>query len=408
MRHSQRRRSGAATTAFLRYIITGLLATLLLQGCASPPLRDTPLPAELSSKAQIPGIPHARYWGDERPAGLDAWLTLSAQDLNARYGGIMHRPHNYLVISGGGSDGAFGAGLLVGWTERGDRPEFQIVTGISTGALIAPFAFLGPDYDDALREVYTTLSSRDLVETRNVFQIVRGDAAMGSTPLRGLIASYFDADFIAAVAAEGRRGRSLLIGTTNLDAARPVIWDITRMAASDAPGAHDLIRDVILASASIPGAFPPVLIEVEAEGRRYDEMHVDGGVTAQLFLPTAGIDWTVIRERLHVQGRPNLYLIRNSQLVQPWDTVEPRLLPIVRRTISTLLKSQGVGDLAKVYIAAEEHGLDYHLAFVPKEFSAESTETFDPAYMRTLFDLGRTMARDGYPWTVVGKDTTAE
>jgi predicted acylesterase/phospholipase RssA len=200
----------------------------------------------------------------------------------------MGREHDYLVLSGGGGNGAFGAGLLAGWTAHGSRPEFQIVSGVSTGALIAPFAFLGPAYDGTLRDVYTRYSTEDLVESRSLLSIVRGDAALSTARLRALIAHYLDDAVIAAIAAEGARGRSLFVGTTNLDAGRPVVWDITRIAAHGTPAARELIYDVILASTAIPGAFPPVMIQVEAHGLRYDEMHVDGGVTSQLFLASTG------------------------------------------------------------------------------------------------------------------------
>jgi hypothetical protein len=377
-----------------------LVLLLLFQGCVAPPERSRPLPPDLGLKAEIPGIPHARQWGDEVPEeGFARWLALPDEELNRRYGGIMDRPHDYLIISGGGSHGAFGAGLLAGWTAEGSRPDFQIVTGISTGALIAPFAFLGPAYDPVLRKIYTAYSTADLIERRSLLAIVRGDAAAGTAPLRRLIAEFIDDAIVAAIAAEGRKGRSLLIGTTHLDAGRPVIWDITRIAASGTPEARHLIHDVMLASASIPGAFPPVLIEVEAAGRVYDEMHVDGGVTSQLFLSPEGLDWSEVKQRLRVQGEPNLYLIRNARFDQPWETVSPRLGPVVTRTISTLIRSQGIGDLARVYIAAEEHGLKFHLAYVPKAFVGEATEIFDTHYMQQLFDFGYELAREGYPWT---------
>lgn len=383
------------------YVFAILLTALLLQGCSTPPTRGEPLPEALSARATVPGIPGARRWGDERPAGFDDWLTLSQAELQVHYGGVMHRPHDYLVISGGGSDGAFGAGLLNGWTAHGSRPEFQIVTGISTGALMAPFAFLGAEYDPVLREMYTRYATKDLIETRSVFDIIRGDAAVDTGPLRRLIAAYVSDEVIEAIAAEGRKGRSLLIGTTNLDAARPVIWDITRIAASSAPVARELIHDVILASASIPGAFPPVLIEVEADGRRYDEMHVDGGVTGQLFFGAKGIDWDKVIERLGVVGKPNLYLVRNGRLTERWDSVRPRLIPVATRTVSSLIRSQAIGDLAKVYILAKEYKVGFHLAVIPDEFDFESSEPFDPAYMKALFELGYDLAREGKQWNTV-------
>jgi predicted patatin/cPLA2 family phospholipase len=313
----------------------------------------------------------------------------------------MGREHDYLVLSGGGGNGAFGAGLLAGWTAHGSRPEFQIVSGVSTGALIAPFAFLGPAYDGTLRDVYTRYSTEDLVESRSLLSIVRGDAALSTARLRALIAHYLDDAVIAAIAAEGARGRSLFVGTTNLDAGRPVVWDITRIAAHGTPAARELIYDVILASTAIPGAFPPVMIQVEAHGLRYDEMHVDGGVTSQLFLASTGIDWRGVMQRLEVQGTTDLYVIRNARVRQDAEAVPRRLVPVLTRTVSTLVNAQGIGDLAKLYAVAAESGFDYHLAYIPDHFADEPTETFDRAYMTKLFEYGYELGRTGQQWTPV-------
>ncbi|MBF0255174.1 MAG: patatin-like phospholipase family protein [Gammaproteobacteria bacterium] len=385
-----------------------LIALLLLQACASPPQRLAPLPAHLAQVASIPGIPQARQWGDEVPANFQAWLKQPEAKLRQQQGGIMHRPHNYLVISGGGSNGAFAAGLLVGWTARGNRPEFQIVTGTSTGALAAPFAFLGSSQDAKLRQVYTQFSTHDLVERRGIWDMLTGDGLVSTSPLRRLIAQHIDATMITAIAEEGRKGRSLLIGTTHLDAARPVIWDITRIAASQQPGAAALIHEVILASASIPGAFPPVPIQVEADGRRYDEVHVDGGVTAQLFLTPRGLDWQRIKQRLGVKGRPQLYVIRNAKLRQDWSNVPLRLPPLISRTISTLILNQGIGDISQLYLMSQQHGMDFRLAHIPLDFSEQSDEIFDPDYMRKLFDFGHAKALHSDPWMRPDLDAAAE
>lgn len=380
-------------------VVAGLALSALLglTGCASTPARSA-LPSELASVASVASLHDVRYWGDEAPRGFQAWLELPEDELRARFRDVMDRPHAYLILSGGGDDGAFGAGLLTGWTEQGTRPEFVIVTGVSTGALIAPFAFLGSAYDDRLREIYTSYSSRDLVRRRGWFEAVTGDSALDTSPLRSLVERYVGDAEVEAIAREARRGRSLLIATTNLDAARPVVWDVTRIAAAGGPRARKLIHDVMLASAAIPGAFPPVLIDVEADGRRYDEMHVDGGVTAQLFLGAEGLDWRRIAERLRVQGKPQVYIVRNARLREEWEAVRPRLVPIVSRTIASLIRTQGIGDLARIYIAAERGGLEFNLARVPTDFDVEPTELFDRAYMEALFQRGRSMARNGYPW----------
>lgn len=193
--------------------------------------------------------------------------------------------HNYLAISGGGASGAFGAGFLAGWKEKGDRPEFTIVTGISTGALTAPYALLGSAYDHTLEEILTRYSTKNLVRRRSPFSAVTSSAMLTTRGLEAAIARHFDQAILEAIATEWRdKGRSLIIGTTNLYALRPVLWRKQHIAASGHPNALELTRKVVLASASISIAFPPVHIEVEVDGKPYDEIRVDGGAAAQVFL----------------------------------------------------------------------------------------------------------------------------
>jgi predicted acylesterase/phospholipase RssA len=191
---------------------------------------------------------------------------------------------HYLAISGGGDNGAFGAGLLAGWTESGTRPNFKAVTGISTGALIAPFAFLGAEYDQQLAEVYTTINQRDVFEKRPVLAAIASDGMADTSPLYRLISKYLDDQMIERIGREYDRGRLLLIGTTNLDAGRAVVWNIGAIAKSPNPKAPELIRRILLASASIPAAFPPVMFEVSLDGAAYQELQADGGAMAQTFL----------------------------------------------------------------------------------------------------------------------------
>ncbi len=379
--------------------LAALVIVALLAGCAAAPTRVSPLPQAQSTAAQVPGIPGARYWGDIQPPGFDTWLKLGDAEIAATFSGVMNREHHYLALSGGGADGAYGAGILVGWTATGTRPEFAIVTGTSTGALIAPFAFLGPRYDPVLRKLYTELSTTDLVERRSLLDIVRNESAASSAPLRRLLEQYIDDAFVAELAEQHRRGRSLLIGTTNLDAARPVTWNITRIAASGSPRARILIQDVLLASASIPGVFPPVMIDVEAGGQRFDEMHVDGGVTAQVFVYPTGLDWTLVRRRLAVHGQPTLYVINNTHAELPWETAPRRVVPILLRSVDSLIRTQGIGDLAQIYLLTQRDGLRFNLAFIPNSFTEHPSEKFDPVYMRKLFELGFESAKAGYPWT---------
>lgn len=380
------------------FFLVFLLVTTLVCSCASLPQRN-PLPDDFAGMAEIPGMSErVRFWGDEPPPYERAWLGQSREELMAQYSGVMGREHNYLAISGGGPQGAFGAGLLVGWTEAGTRPEFTMVTGISTGALSAPFAFLGPAYDAQLKEIYTRYSTDDLVKKRSILAIVTGDSATSTKPLRALVARYFNEQVIDAIAQEFRKGRQLFIGTTDLDADRPVIWNITRIAASGDPKAVELIHKVLVASASIPVAFPPVIIEVEADGKRYDEMHADGGTSTQIFLYPVGLDWDLVIEKLEVKGEPSVYLIRNARLRPVRKAMIRKVFPIADRSISSLIRTQGIGDMYRVYLAAERDGIDYNLAYVPDDFNEKPKEMFDPEYMKRLFDVGYKMAKSGFPW----------
>lgn len=302
-------------------------------------------------------------------------------------------------MSGGGDNGAYGAGLMVGWTASGRRPTFDMVTGISAGALIAPFAFLGPDYDPKLREVFTELAPRDLILMRGRLRAVLfGEALADTSPLYRLIERHVNEEMMAAIAREYGRGRLLLIGTTNLDLGRPVFWNIGAIAASGHPRALDLFRQILLASASIPGAFPPVLIDVEHEGRTYQEMHVDGGASMQMFLyPTLAdvrrIGWTggVPRQR-------TAWVVRNGRLDIEWATTDRSILSITGRSAATLLHFSAVNDIVRIAMTTRRDGVDFRLAYIGPDFRAAREQPFDNRFMRALFDYGYAHGRAGDRW----------
>lgn len=371
---------------------------LVLSGCASVLPRNT-VPLEAVGTAQIEGIPDARFWGDDISPHLKNEMdNLTPEEIRSGFPALYGQPHNYLAISGGGANGAFGAGVLGGWSATGNRPEFQMVTGISTGALIAPFAFLGSDYDHVLKEVYTTISTKDIVEKRPLLSLLTGDAAADTTPLQGLLKKYVNNEVIAAIGVEHRRGRGLYVGTTDLDYMRPMIWDIGAIAASGQPGSAKLIRKILLASASIPGAMPPVRIDVMVNGKTYDEMHVDGGTAAQVFVYPSSTDWSQVLKLLDVQGETTAYVIRNSRFKTSYKVVEPKVTPIAGRSISSLIRTQGIGDLYMIYMLTQRDGIDYQLAYIPDEFERQAEEPFDMDYMNELYELGYQMAVKGYPW----------
>jgi predicted acylesterase/phospholipase RssA len=381
-------------------LLVGLvLLSLFLSACGTVPQRN-PLPQIEGDIAPIPGLPvDARFWGDQVPEFLLKRLrTSSKEEIQQHLPAWVGGKHHYIAISGGGQNGAFGAGLMNGWTAAGDRPEFLLVTGVSTGALSAPFVFLGPDYDDELASVYTTLETSDLLETRYWTAIVTGDAAVDTDKLRDVIGSYIDDEMIRRLAEEHLRGRRLYIGTTNLDAKRPVIWSLTHIAASDYPKKKKLIGDVLLASASIPGAFPPVLINIEWDGQRYDELHVDGGTVSQVFVYPTALDFSAVLKKLDVTESHEVYVIRNSKLAPEWEPVEPSIFNLAGTSISSLIRTQGLGDLSQIYLLTQRDGGEYRLAYIPEDFEMKYHEPFDPTYMKALYDFGFEMGKQGYPW----------
>lgn len=395
--------------AVMRRLLVAILCLSLL-GCASLTRLDA-VPAAAEERATVLGAAGLRYWAGRDPADFlaDTYAAYGRELALWRAGGHTGPlpPAEFLAVSGGGEDGAFGAGLLVGWTAAGTRPFFKGVTGISTGALTAPFAFLGPAYDDRLRAVYTEISAKDVLVQRSYLALITLDAAADTAPLRRTIAKYFDQAMLDAIAAEHAKGRILLVGTTNLDARRPIIWNVTKIAASGRPGALELVQNILLASAAIPGAFPPVLIDAELDGKAYQEMHVDGGASAQVFLYPPSIDIRTRAQASGIERERRVYIIRNARLDPDWAQVERRTMSIAGRAVSSLLQTQGVGDLYRIYIATQRDGFDYNLAYIPETFITPLTEPFESGYMRALFQVGYGLATGGYPWAKVPPGWTA-
>jgi predicted acylesterase/phospholipase RssA len=379
--------------------LLGACLILGLAACAQPQAPRTPPPGELYQHAAPPGIEPARVWGDR---SLDARLRVS-EDLLRR--GLEQeweaagRPadgvsYDILALSGGGPDGAFSAGLLAGWTEAGDRPEFDLVTGVSIGALVAPFAFLGSDWDAEMERLFTETETGDVVEFQFLAALAGANSVGDTQPLREMLEEIVDDAFLRAIVAADRPGRGLLIGTTHIDSGRPMIWDLTVIARA---GDAALFRQVLLASAAIPGAFPPEPIEVEANGRRFVEYHVDGNVTHGVIVWPDGFDRLLAR-RYPFPVRKTVYVIENNPLRPTYRPVEDGVLSIASRSLSTLIRSQTAADLAVIHAETAAAGAAFRLAFVPPGFDAEAAAVFDSAYMRRLFDAARADARDGVDW----------
>jgi len=403
------RRGGAAHSAVsptwagsLRCCLLILFAAaFLLPGCSTP-VRLNAVPKDEEAAAVVDDMNGIRYWqrGDlamMQQDGIDAYNREATLWAAAGHKGPLP-PANYLAISGGGEDGAFGAGLLIGWTAAGTRPEFKVVTGVSTGALTAPFAFLGPKYDDQLKAVYTTISAKDVLEERGMLAAVFNDAMADNAPLQELVAHYVNEQMLRDIAAENAKGRVLAIGTTNLDARRPVVWNITKIAAIGTPEALKLVRKILVASAAIPGAFPPMMIDVKVNGQTYQEMHVDGGASAQVFAYPPALKLAEMSKQAGIVRERHLYVIRNARLDPDWADTKRQTLPIVGRAVSSLIQNQGVGDIYRIYATTQRDNVDFNLAYIPPTFNVPLPAPFDQHYMNELFKVGYDLGRNGYAW----------
>ena len=355
-----------------------------LASCATP--ARTPYTLADQQNAIVPGYQQIRFYAD-----------MSAADLAAQRDHFLPRTtgadgrSTWLVLSSGGAGGAFGAGLLTGWSARGDRPQFDLVTGVSAGALLAPFAFVGPAADDDLATLFTEASVAPLNRSRSLLAGVLGQSAISRKPFRALIDAHIDADLIGQIAARHRKGARLLIVTTNLDAERSVVWDIGAIAASNNPDKLRLIRDILEASASIPAIFPPVRISVSGNGTSFQELHADGGAIRQLYLLPdafyAGADLGGLR--------PDIFVIVNAELAPSFSVVPQESIRIAERALSSLEKSSAARSVAEMAEFARRNRATFRLVFIDRSIPADRRIPFDPDYMQRAYDLGQTKGRAG-------------
>lgn len=377
----------------------GACGTLARQPAAEPPVTS----AQIDTFTE----PHLRFTPLEDLAALQesiaaAFATETAESYTIDTAG---RPvYNYLAISGGGSDGAFGAGLLNGWTQAGTRPNFKIVTGVSTGGLIAPFAFLGPDYDDELKLSYTTIDASRVFVLRGLLPLLWSESLSSTAPLKELIDAYIDERVLAAIAAEHAKGRRLFIASTNLDTEQPVIWDMGAIAGSKSPHRLELFRRILLASAAIPSLFPPVLFDVVKDGRKYHELHVDGGVVFQSFFVGSSTDLQATIRAAHPDWgdnfAQNLYVIRNGWVNAVYQPVERGLPAITSRAILSMFKMSGINDLWRLYFSSRDDNVTFRYTAIPADYVPQTTQQFDNAEMNREFDLGYRIAIKGIDWVM--------
>ena len=387
----------AAPRALAALMLAGSVA---LAGCGgmSRVAPDTPQLNSLATNAapQIPEIAGERYWGDQPPQDLRA--QVAEMRTQRRASGVGRPDITVLAISGGADYGAFGAGVLSGWSKTGTRPEFTVVTGISTGALTAPFAFLGPRYDTALAEVYGGLPPSSIFIRRSIIGAIANASAVDAAPLRKTIEAYATDAMLADIAREHARGRRLYVQSTSLDAQRPVIWDLGQIAASGAPNARKVFVDALMASAAVPTVFPPVLVPTVVDGRTFQELHVDGGVISQSTVMTG---WQP--DLLQARGiQPmRLYVIHNNRIQPEPEATDVTLVGIGGRSMSTIIKSQGTVNILEAYQAAQLNRAQFRATWIGADFTLPYVGPFDQAYMQALFAYGERRALDGKVWSTL-------
>ncbi len=326
--------------------------------------------AQDQAAAIIPAFPDARFFAD------------SLEDFRRA---LPERRGPWLALSAGGEDGAFGAGVLTGWSGKG-RPEFAAVTGVSTGALIGVYAFLGASYDAMLEGAYTTINSADVFEAAGTHE-----SLVDAWPLRRLIDRAITSKVLRDVADAHDGGRRYFVVTTNLDAGRPIVWNMGAIARRASGEALALFKQVLLASSSIPGVFQPTLIHVEGQGGVFQELHVDGALASPFYVAPEGVRDLPISE---------LYILVNGKLNMDFGMTQRKVLPILGRSLSLALKAGERGAIATWTGWARGGGIDLKVANIPEAFKLESRGSFDPDYMKALFAEGQRSAKWGAPFEV--------
>ncbi|MFT4252253.1 MAG: patatin-like phospholipase family protein [Caulobacter sp.] len=369
-------------------LVLAALALLALTACGSVS-RDSFKASDIAGPPPS-GLSDIRFNASDSAAGIRF-----AEAARNRARG--QKTFDVLALSGGGSNGAYGAGVITGWTKTGQRPEFDIVTGVSTGALTAPFAFLGPTWDERLTEVYTGSAADRILQPRGL-GVLFHPSFYDSGALRGLVEKYADANMMQAIAAEHARGRRLLIATTNLDTEETVIWDMGAIASKGDEASRKLFQDVLVASASIPGVFPPALIQVEGHGRRLSEMHVDGGVTIPFFVaPESLLLWTVDKH----EARPGrIFVVVNGQVGGVFGFTSGTAAAIVGRSWQTMSKALIRTHLAASAGFAQRNGGQLFYSAIPDAAEADTSGLdFAAENRKTLFRMGYDRASAGWAWT---------
>ena len=383
-----------------------LMGVLSSQGCGAMRSRSA-VPMDFSGKVAISGMADIRSDIDDpdpiviQKSLIESFKQEGKDDYPTNVLGIKIYP--VLAVSAGGAKGAYGAGFLKGWSKEGSRPLFKIITGVSSGAIIAVYAFLGKDFDDQLEKFFTTVSTKDIMRKNNLFSILFGESFMSSAPLAKMVSDIVDEKFVAKVAEEHRHGRRLFIGSVNLDAQEFVVWDMGALACKGGAESVKMFRKIILASSAMPMMFPPEHFKVSsASGELYDEMHVDGGAMREVFY----IDRLTKNMEGAANGsgidpskyRPQIYILSTSYMSPIRQQVKDNLVDVGLRSLETLQAAAFSGDIYRLFAFAQKRGLDFNLAYIPADFKPDPKEVFDTKEMQRLFKRGYDDAINGYKW----------
>jgi predicted acylesterase/phospholipase RssA len=367
------------------------LCLLVLEGCAGLALSgskssgDGPVPSERPLTFRTLG-------SDQQFSELSS-VTVAEQLRAARAG----KPLTILALSGGGAGGAFGAGAVAGLTRAGTRPAFDVVTGVSAGALVAPYAFLGPAWDAQLLDAFTGVAGDDLLQSRGL-GVIFGSSVYSGRPLRQLIDSYVTDEMVRAIAREAANGRLLLVATTDVASGQAVVWDLGAIAKNGGSSARTLFRDVLVASASVPGMFPPVIIRVAEDGTNYDQAHIDGAATVPFFVPPALLQRT---RGVPGSGRAAVFVIVDGSLSEAAQTTRLTARAILSRSIRTGLSHLLLTTLELTAATAQLEGADLQYSSLPAAFPLPDSFDFSARIRRPLFHYAYQCAESGRLWTVL-------
>jgi hypothetical protein len=379
-----------------------LLVAISVMGCRSTFKNPSPVSIGMNTR-DVQDIPAQRQANDQLEAAelykvaYEAGLARQAKLVQTNPQ-LARSQRNVLCLSGGGSYGAYTAGVLCGWTKTGTRPSFDVVTGISTGALIAPFAFLGSELDPEVRRLYTQSTTRDLYVLRPVRGLFR-EALADNTPLANQLDEIVTVEMMNSIALAHAQGRRLYIGTTELEGRRFVIWDIGAIACRGRPEDLKLIKQVLLGSSAIPGFFPPAKIAVSINGECLVELHGDGGASQAIFFRPPYVPKESGQQGIDYYAGTNVWCIVAGKLYADPAEIKPYSYSIAGSSASTVIYAQTRGDLNRIFMLSLLAGMNYKQTAIPADFDApESSAEFEPGPMGRMFAEGERLVICGQAW----------